>query len=564
MKNKKTKDKSGVALVSVMCFLFMTAALVAILMKASVSNFMMSGAAVDLEIALNLAEGGMERAVDHIASNGETPITLRGQMGNGRYETTIIASDDNGNAFNGEHILSGEINLNPNNNSDNEFNMLLENGTTLSRDSLGKDFPGFSGDVTYIHFKPKGNGNQNSLIIDGAQYELRNSETYDVTAPVMTVNLYNDHVVNGSANGQWWLSINGVDVNFSSSAGDMDTMPRAKSFSIISVGTFGRQQRRVTMTGLRNMSWAQFALWSHNNRNIYFKDGEEFYGPVHANSKLWFSGDPHFYDKVTSSDDSYGGTIDDVIFDKGFELEVPVDTMADIPFDELHDEARSGGAENRVIPEDCWIVLDDDDIQIGTMQDVEETYIDIHGHERTRTVTQIVYDTVEHATEELIYVEGDMHIQGVLDGRRTFVSEGNIYIDDSITYTSDPKANPASDDGLGLLTKRDIVVTADAPNNLNIYAHMMATGAGTASDTDGSFRVEDYDSGNSRGDLIVHGGIVQHYRGAVGTFNTNTGQTTTGFKKAYTFDSRFAINPPPHYPTLADQYTFDNWSEGNP
>lgn len=554
-------NKSGIALVTVVCFLALTGAIIAFLLRSTVSNYRMAGSAVELEMAIYVAEAGAERAVAHIAADGEVPVVIKGTMGVGRYETTIMASDSEGSPYNGEHILNGLINLNPNNNSDNEFTMTLIDGTIISRDDLAEDFPGFSGSAKFIRLQPKGNGNQNSLNIDGAPYNMQNGTRYDITAENMSVQLYNDNVnANGKAMGQWWLNVNGGDVAFVSGDGDMDTIPRAKSFNIVSVGTAGTTARRVTLSGLRNMSWAQFALWSHNNRDIYFKSGEKFFGPVHANSTLWFSGDPHFYDALTSSADHYGGNINDCTFDQGLELEVPVDTMADIDFDKLRDEAASSD-KGTIINGDVWVVLDGKDLKIGTEQDVEETYIDSHGHEKTRTVTQVVYDTIPDASEELIYVQGDMHIKGQLDGRRTFVTEGDTYIDDNLTYAADPK-NVESDDGLGLLSKRDIVVTEVCPDNLQIYAHMMATGVATGSSSDGSFRVENYANGSPRGQLIIHGGIVQDYRGAVGTFNTGTGQSVTGFEKNYTFDSRFADNPPPYYPTLADRYTWDNWTEG--
>ena len=71
----------------------------------------------------------------------------------------------------------------------------------------------------------------------------------------------------------------------------------------------------------------------------------------------------------------------------------------------------------------------------------------------------------------------------------------------------------------------------------------------------------DYDEGDPRGELMVHGGIVQDDRGAVGTFNTGTGQTTHGYYKNYTYDTRFESDPPPEYPPLNNQLVFGTWRE---
>ena len=58
-----------------------------------------------------------------------------------------------------------------------------------------------------IRLKPKGNGNQNSLMVDGEPFPLRNSNTY-VFNGQMKVKVYNDHIdSNGKAMGHWWIQI---------------------------------------------------------------------------------------------------------------------------------------------------------------------------------------------------------------------------------------------------------------------------------------------------------------------------------------------------------------------
>jgi len=173
--------------------------------------------------------------------------------------------------------------------------------------------------------------------------------------------------------------------------------------------------------------------------------------------------------------------------------------------------------------------------------------------------------------EGVIYIEtgtgggsekyGDVSVSGTVDGRVTIVTDRDINITDNLTYADDSKTNSLSDDALGLISKRDIVVKPSCPNNVKIYAHMIATGNLTSSETDGSFGVENYSSGSPRGTLTVHGGIVQDYRGAVGTFNPSTGQTVTGYEKNYTYDTRFASNPPPEYPPLSNALQFGTWRE---
>jgi hypothetical protein len=108
--------------------------------------------------------------------------------------------------------ITGIININPNNSDSNEFSCTRGDGTTITRDHLHQDSP-IGGDGTYyrgpatrVHVKPKGNGGQNGLVIDGQAYDLRNSNTYDFDGQ-MEVRVYNDNASGGKAMGQWWIHI---------------------------------------------------------------------------------------------------------------------------------------------------------------------------------------------------------------------------------------------------------------------------------------------------------------------------------------------------------------------
>ncbi|MBK7405400.1 MAG: fibro-slime domain-containing protein [Phycisphaerales bacterium] len=109
--------------------------------------------------------------------------------------------------FHGPTVVAGMVNLNPNNNADHEFVLKLGDGSTISRDDLKATYAGYEGEAQYAFFRPKGNGNQNDLTIDGAAYELRNGAQYELWAPSMQVRIFNDNVKNGRAMGHWWLEV---------------------------------------------------------------------------------------------------------------------------------------------------------------------------------------------------------------------------------------------------------------------------------------------------------------------------------------------------------------------
>lgn len=112
--------------------------------------------------------------------------------------------------------VGGSINLNPNNSPDNEFTLVLLSGNTITRDDLVEDFEGYQGGATAVHVKPKGNGDQNSLIVGGQPYTIFNSCAYDITSEAMTVNLYNDNInPQGKAVGKWWIGITADEASVS-------------------------------------------------------------------------------------------------------------------------------------------------------------------------------------------------------------------------------------------------------------------------------------------------------------------------------------------------------------
>lgn len=172
---------------------------------------------------------------------------------------------------------------------------------------------------------------------------------------------------------------------------------------------------------------------------------------------------------------------------------------------------------------------------------------------------------------------------GVIDGRVTIVAEDDISINDHIVYSLNPldedavaeaiadaKAEAIANgtdfdkdkvvnDALGLISGDDVIITGSAPNNINIHATIMATGA--KSSNDGSFYVSNYRNYSPRGYINLLGGIVQQERGAVGSFNSSTGKTTASYNKHYTFDARFESSPPPYFPPLQSGLTYESWQE---
>jgi hypothetical protein len=147
--------------------------------------------------------------------------------------------------------LSGSVNLNPGKNRHFEFYLRKPGGTTICRDDLLASFGEleYTGPAALVRFKPKGNGNQNSIVLNGETFLLQNSHVYTITASDLSVHLYNDRTGNGAAMGHWWLdSLSASDAQISDGGVDanQDTDYTGEVLSGDSVSVGGRSLGRGT------------------------------------------------------------------------------------------------------------------------------------------------------------------------------------------------------------------------------------------------------------------------------------------------------------------------------
>ncbi|HNX27978.1 MAG TPA: hypothetical protein PKN87_01010 [Syntrophomonadaceae bacterium] len=163
---------------------------------------------------------------------------------------------------------------------------------------------------------------------------------------------------------------------------------------------------------------------------------------------------------------------------------------------------------------------------------------------------------------------GDVFVAGQLDGRLTIAAANNIYITDRNPTQNWPSTASCggltyagSDDMLGLIAGRYAYIlhrgwpgfstgyssnnystssssTDVAPNNITIKAAIFAL--------NGSFGFEDYTSG-LKNTITLLGSVTQRERGAVGTFDSWSGNPVSGYEKSYSHDERMLYDMPPHF-----------------
>jgi hypothetical protein len=302
----------------------------------------------------------------------------------------------------------------------------------------------------------------------------------------------------------------------------------------------------VYFTRRKLNSFSMYAWMTNFEGNVFWITGDTVWGRVHSNGNLHVNGTPVFMEKATASkgfDPKPGKGTNKAIFKNGYETgvaEIPYPTN----FNELITAANAGG---RHYTGDIYVKLSPGSASSGD----GKAYIRSSSSGPVIDSISLSDPTFNGALmgDQRVYVEGK------LDGKLSILANTDLYVTDDVTYEQNPTAG-TSDDMLGLVAERDIIVANNAANNSNCQIQ-----AAVFSRT-GSFRAEDYNSRGVSGQLQLLGSIVQDTRGAVGQFAGST--LTSGFSKRYRFDTRMAdpaVRPPFFPGYYSGTLAIANWWE---
>lgn len=173
----------------------------------------------------------------------------------------------------------------------------------------------------------------------------------------------------------------------------------------------------------------------------------------------------------------------------------------------------------------------------------------------------------------IIYVNGSVAVSGLLRGRVTIATTGDVAMADDVIYVTPPNTTCA--DILGVLTQNDAWIEN---NNMNTPFRNNAAWTAPYDDfpdeifegfflTLGTFEGESYGGdpavspnencgGKSRGCKSIHGGTIQ--QGIAATFTGNS-----GWAEQDTYDVCGVTAPPPYYPTTG-RFTKNRYYEMDP
>ena len=304
-------------------------------------------------------------------------------------------------------------------------------------------------------------------------------------------------------------------------------------FVLESTVTIGLVTRRVTKI-LATESFARYSYFTDSERippntRVWFTGRDHLSGPVHSNDQFNISGSPVLDGEVASHAASInyanpppaGGN--NPRFNGGLQLNAPAITLP------------NNASKLRVAasaPEGLWLT--------------GNTTITLQA-DGTMVVTNANRGWVNSVqplpSNGAMFVNGgNATVSGTLDGQLTIGATRDVIIANNLLYADDPRSNPSSDDVLGLAAEQNVVVSRNAPYNLTLQASVMALNT--------SFTVERWWEGPPKGALTVYGGIIQDSRGAVSSFNAQTGEHLSGYVKDYAYDPRFSDLAPPFFPTI--------------
>jgi hypothetical protein len=311
-----------------------------------------------------------------------------------------------------------------------------------------------------------------------------------------------------------------------------------------SKATFQNVTRMVSCV-LQPSSFSRYAYYSTTDMSGYWITGDTCWGPFHCNNTLNVAGTPVFMERATclSGLNKFDGATHPVFkggFDQGINVTLPSDLTP------LKNAAQSGGKyftggktfiefmSNGKIK---WRQGGADDWSGGGWS---------------------IDDITTIAPNGAIWVENhDVRVKGVVKGKLTVGTSKDIWIDDDVTYSADPRLGP-SDDLLGLVAEKKLWITDNSANHGpgNDFVLM----ASVFSRTDGLW-AEHYGSRGVEGKMTTVGGIVQKVGGYTGVFSGSPPTVVHGFQPggAY-YDLRLLNDAPPFFPTTGN-FEVVSWFE---
>jgi hypothetical protein len=296
-----------------------------------------------------------------------------------------------------------------------------------------------------------------------------------------------------------------------------------------------------------------YAWMTNNTGNVFWSNGDTVWGRAHSNGMSHISGSPVFMDKATTAKKfdppNVGKGTNQAYFKNGYETGVaPVPMPTNLS--QLTAASNTGG---RHYTNTIAITLDPGSAAAND------------GVAYVKDLSTGTTDTVSLSGggfNGVILSNGNVSVQGTLDGKLTVTSLTDIRVTDNIYYERDPR-HTTSNDMLGLVAEHNVIIADNTENNAD------CTVMGSILARTGSLVAQNLTSRPLPlcGTLTTFGSIIQDSEQEVGTYNAkgNTkSNLTNGYSKSFRYDARL-MNPairPPFFPGYSvPNYSITNWWE---
>lgn len=329
--------------------------------------------------------------------------------------------------------------------------------------------------------------------------------------------------------------------------------------TIKSVGKVsGRGPTRTIIATIGMPSYTKYTLLV-NGDDLWVGSGEKITGTVHVNNNGVYN-EGEITDDVSSTEDTFVsshagaqvGVSGPGIFGgaKLFPVTAVNTNQIDVDIKTIRDAAKNNGEGdyyNTSSSKGYHIVLKPDSYDLYLVKRYDSTGLNI--------TQETLLGNHSYPGKGIIALEDNVWINGTINNQRVTVvaadpeasssSKKRIIIPDIIKYS-----NYDGSDKIGLITQTDILVTRNAPTDMEINAAMIAK--------DGQIRINPYPY-EHKNNIKVYGSMA-HQGGLLWTYDYGGGRWS-GYQTTNTIiDENSVLNPPPKFP-LTGNYEILSWRE---
>jgi len=307
-------------------------------------------------------------------------------------------------------------------------------------------------------------------------------------------------------------------------------------------GNYGGLNKTIEVI-FQPSNFSKFAYLSISDpTNLYWSNNDTIWGPFHSQGNINAYRHPVFKGKVTTK--GYVNFYENEILDAprfcgGFESGVSL-TFPAASLDILKSLANSNG----------HLFSGKDTVYLTFRMDSINFKYEYSANETSVLASYFAPNGVIFADNSVILLKGTVKGQYTIGCSGT-LPKGNIYLDDNITYNTDPTVDPESKDLLGIVSKNNVLITNNEANqssidiHASIYCEQGGFGAGWQEFTE------------PNGNINLLGGIQNYCQVQIGIIQ---GTQILGFNKRYNYDERLMIDSPPGYPSTG-QLEIVSWCE---